>query len=181
MNDSKYSSVLINWLKGQWPLIDSNRYKEFYQNLSLLGDPHFPYDEVYTLFKEADINPLEYMDILPPNFLYRNDTETSLTIPSHIKSITTFSIQDCLQLEKIIIENGVERIEDSAITFCPQLRIIYLPPSINLIYPNAFTIDPQITLFVVVQDSYAHTWCRDYLKNENYTLIETEDELNDYL
>lgn len=181
MNNSNYSSALTNWLNTQWALIDSHKYRQLYENLFLLGDPHFPYDELYDLFKEAGINPLEYMDVVPPNFLYGNDNETSITIPSHITSITTFSIQDCQALRTIKIENGVKFIEDSAITFCRNLVSIYLPPSIQLIYPHAFTVDPDITLFIVIQDSYAHTWCRDHLEHENYTLIETEDELDDYL
>lgn len=181
MNTSNYSTALINWLNTQWTLIDSNKYRQLYENLFLLGDPHFPYDELYDLFKEAEINPLEYMEVVPPNFLCGNDNETSITIPSHITSITTYSIQDCRALRTIKIENGVKFIEDSAITFCPNVNFIYLPPSIQLIYPHAFTVDHDTTLFIVVQDSYAHTWCRDYLKNNNYTLIETEDELNDYI
>ncbi len=55
---------------------------------------------------------------------------TSVTIPSHIKSIKNMAFAGCSELQSVVIENGVEEIYDGAFLSCEALKHLQLPASV---------------------------------------------------
>ena len=56
---------------------------------------------------EAGIDPLNSMNIIPPDYLYESDIE-SFDIPSHIRSIGMSAFDCCDKLKHIIFPKNVE-------------------------------------------------------------------------
>lgn len=63
---------------------------------------------------------------------------SSVTIPSNVKKIGNSAFSNCLELEEVIFENGVEEIGDFAFRSDTKLKTIRLPDSVKKVGNNAF-------------------------------------------
>lgn len=64
-------------------------------------------------------------------YAFSNCSISSITIPSHIKSIKNMAFAGCSELTGVIIENGVKEIYDSAFLACDSLKNVQLPASVD--------------------------------------------------
>lgn len=83
------------------------------------------YDEIYQ--QEAEEREIEPVDIIIPNEIGFIKIKKIIFISFTQRNIST-----------VKIENGIERIEDSAFIYCFNLRSISIPKSVNYISKYAF-------------------------------------------
>ena len=73
-----------------------------------------------------NINPLEYVSCVYENMYYSTNVK-EVTIPSTVAQIKKCAFQDCFNLDKLVIEKGLESIGGSTFDGCTNLsEIIYL-------------------------------------------------------
>ena len=92
------------------------------------------------IFLTSDIDPLDYLTEIPSNYA-RGLSETictELTIPSNIMTIGVNAFQSCMNLQKVIIANGVQNIYADAFLGCKRLKIINLPDTCKVIPAECF-------------------------------------------
>ena len=123
--------------------------KEFIeQNIDLISDNEF--NDVYNKIKsytftrlfteamlEADINPLNYVEAVPPRYLYESNIQ-HVDIPSGIIVINKYSFADCRQMKEVTIPEGVIKIGEGAFMNCRALEKLHLPSTLKYIDVGAF-------------------------------------------
>lgn len=73
-----------------------------------------------------------------------SDLET-LTVPGSIDVIPAETFSGCRNLEKVVLEEGVEYINDSAFFYCTTLKELYLPSTLVYIHEFAFYGDRYLS------------------------------------
>ena len=94
-----------------------------------------------------------------------------LTIPSQIKSIGTFAFSNCQDLKKVIIEEGIERI-DNAFNNCESLEEITIPNSLKTIGKDFFSGLKSLKKINIENDN--QTFLIDgncFIRKDNYKLL----------
>lgn len=111
--------------------IDENEFAECYDALMR----EFRADFTRMLLDEG-INPLQYMHIIPRNFL---DSETeAIFIPSNITKIGQEAFIGCVMLKDVHISEGVNTIDTLAFGDCVRLDEITIPNTVRDIKQWAF-------------------------------------------
>lgn len=64
---------------------------------------------------------------------------TEITIPDSVKYICRYAFENCSNLKKVDLGNGVEYIGDASFSYCEQLTEINIPSSVRFIGSNAFS------------------------------------------
>ena len=118
------------------------------ENIDLIRDNEF--NDVYNKIKsyiftrlfteamlEAEINPLNYMEAVPPRYLYGSKLE-HIHIPTGIIVINKYSFADCRQIKEVTIPEGVIKIGEGAFVGCDALEKLHLPSTLNYIDVGAF-------------------------------------------
>lgn len=74
---------------------------------------------------------------------------TAITIPSNIKALRKGALSDCPNLEKVIIEEGLEIIEEDVFRGCTALKEVNIPASVNEMDESVFwaSNDVVVTVF----------------------------------
>lgn len=134
--------LIINFLRQNTQLLAANDldtlYKKFvpipFKNRGFNADAA----DLTRLLLEAGVEPLDYLEEIPPFYLYDNNEIESVVIPSNIKTVGNSAFAQCVNLKNIIISNGVERIDPSAFYADKQIQNIILPDSVKIIGANAF-------------------------------------------
>ena len=118
-------------------LIEDNKWKEVYNKasrvlfLSNMGN-------LNSIFLEADIDPLNYLNYIPADYLY-NQNIKSFTIPNHIKRIADRAFSGCSSLTSVTIGNGVKRIGNYAFAGCSSLTSLTIGNGVKRIGDYAFS------------------------------------------
>lgn len=76
-------------------------------------------------------------------------TDKVLEIPKNVKMIGEEAFRNCLDIEKIILNEGIKKIAKQAFVNCANLKSITIPNSLTDIDPTAFMYANNITEFVV--------------------------------
>lgn len=118
------------------------------ENIDLISDNEF--NDVYNKIKsytftrlfteamlEAEINPLKYMEAVPPRYLYESNIQ-HVDIPVSIIVINKYSFADCRQIKELTIPEGVIKIGEGAFLNCHVLEKLYLPSTLKYIDVGAF-------------------------------------------
>ena len=80
---------------------------------------------------ECEINPLDYLQAIPDNYLYESNI-SEFIIPDHIKSIGDSAFDGCDQLTRLLIPQSVNFVDDFAIYMCDRLTTLQIDnPNIN--------------------------------------------------
>ena len=123
------------------------------QNIDAINDCDFYYvyknvpteirlhhtSELTEAFLKAGINPLEYMHIVPINFLKACvHSIADFVIPSNIRSIEAhaFSATDFVHL---VIPEGVQELKVRAFSSCTELETVSLPSTLDYIENSVFS------------------------------------------
>lgn len=102
---------------------------EFYSNRFIIR-------QVTEFLLAADINPLDYMDRIPKNYLAHSQNINNFKIPNHIKSIWSGAFE-ASALKEVWIPDGIEYIGKNAFAET-KLEEVEIPGSVNWIDPYAF-------------------------------------------
>ena len=135
----KISSTIISLLnkKHIQDLINTNKFKELYAQLpDEISDVRYM-GEFTQLLLTAGVNPLNYMDYIPDNYLMETDI-TKFQIPNNIKMIKFMSFAYCNNLESIDFPTNLEVIGDGAFYGCESLDNITIPSNVKIIERDAF-------------------------------------------
>lgn len=132
---------LAEFIKNYKTEINNNDFTEVYKGAhnSL---SHKWYDnnalcKLTELFLDAGLEPLEYMQAVPANYLAYSKL-TSITIPENITSIGRCAFSGCDGLTSITIPDSVTSIGSSAFENCSGLTSIVIPDSVTSIDHWAF-------------------------------------------
>lgn len=140
-------------------LINEERWEEFYKQLkdAYLGNTGEGF--VTEILLTSGINPLYGLKEVPKNFLRDSFKVKTLTIPSNIERIREDALVNC-KLEEIIIEKGVEKIDQFSFNTLPNLTKLSLPDSLTLdigtqldLGLKSFTVPPHVVLSDTLFDS----------------------------
>ena len=102
----------------------SYNFKYIYEQLDKLSNQWEYIPEFTELMLSLGYNPLDYMTMVPPYFLYDSSIK-EFTIPNHIKSIDVAAFKGCINLTNITIPDSVTSIGTSAFYGCKNLKTVY--------------------------------------------------------
>lgn len=98
-------------------LIDDNKFNDVYNNIK-----SYKFKRLFTeAMLEAGIKPLNYMESVPPCYLYESTTQ-HIDIPVGIVVIDTHSFASCRHIKEVTIPEGVIKIGEGAFTIVLLLK-----------------------------------------------------------
>ena len=88
--------------------------------------------ELTKFLLKIDINPIEYVTQTYEQ-MYQNTSIKNITIPQHIREISSNCFAHCKELRFVKISEGLKTLGDLAFCRCMSLQEIVLPESVNYI------------------------------------------------
>ena len=83
-----------------------------------------------------------------------------VAVPASVRVIDGEAFRGCVALTSVTMESGVEIISSNAFAGCGALKQVVLPESLTDIDAAAFKGSSAVVC-TVVENSYAHNWCRE--------------------
>ena len=124
-------------------LLDEDKYEEFYHEaLDYFLSVNYTAANIGMLtsvFQEAGIDPLEYMDVIPEDYFMEHSFPGYYKVPKNIKKIKNGAFEFTDGLEALYCPEGLLEIEMLAFHECKDLVDIYLPNSLKLIAPGTLS------------------------------------------
>ena len=155
MKISSDAKIILNKYKEE---INSGNFKLIYNDFLMLDDARLT-SEISQIFLNSGINPLNYLDEVPANFLTTAEID-SITIPNGITKIKNFAFsgtkltrieipnsvtymginvfQDCKELKSITFSNALKAIPKNACLDCTSLSYVEIPEGVEKIMQRAF-------------------------------------------
>ena len=128
---------LSKFIKAHVNEINNNNFAKVYEDTNDSLTPCLLTSKLTELFLDAGLEPLEYMQAIPANYLAYSKL-TSITIPENITSIGRCAFSGCDGLTSITIPDSVTSIGSSAFENCSGLTSIVIPDSVTSIDHWAF-------------------------------------------
>ena len=128
---------LSKFIKAHVNEINNNNFAKVYEDTNDSLTPCLLTSKLTELFLDAGLEPLEYMQAVPANYLAYSKL-TSITIPENITSIGRCAFSGCDGLTSITIPDSVTSIGSSAFENCSGLTSIVIPDSVTSIDHWAF-------------------------------------------
>lgn len=128
---------LSKFIKAHVNEINNNNFAKVYEDTNDSLTPCLLTSKLTELFLDAGLEPLEYMQAIPANYLAYSKL-TSITIPENITSIGRCAFSGCDSLTSITIPDSVTSIGSAAFENCSGLTSIVIPDSVTSIDHWAF-------------------------------------------
>ena len=128
---------LSKFIKAHVNEINNNNFAKVYEDTNDSLTPCLLTSKLTELFLDAGLEPLEYMQAIPANYLAYSKL-TSITIPENITSIGRCAFSGCDGLMNITIPDSVTSIGSAAFENCSGLTSIVIPDSVTSIDHWAF-------------------------------------------
>ena len=128
---------LSKFIKAHVNEINNNNFAKVYEDTNDSLTPCLLTSKLTELFLDAGLEPLEYMQAVPANYLAYSKL-TSITIPENITSIGRCAFSGCDGLTSITIPDSVTSIGSAAFENCSGLTSIVIPDSVTSIDHWAF-------------------------------------------
>ena len=128
---------LSKFIKAHVNEINNNNFAKVYEDTNDSLTPCLLTSKLTELFLDAGLEPLEYMQAVPANYLAYSKL-TSITIPENITSIGRCAFSGCDSLTSITIPDSVTSIGSAAFENCSGLTSIVIPDSVTSIDHWAF-------------------------------------------
>lgn len=143
----KISYTLQKFIEDNIELIDNNRFDDLY-NIGIVDWPDdISVHQVTDILHEADIDPLQYLSVVPVRYLDSSDhSHLNIVIPSNVTKIGGGAFR-YLDVQSVTIEEGCTEICRSAFADNPFLTVIHLPHSLTKVRTRAFTRSPVEKLY----------------------------------
>ena len=123
---------LSKFIKAHVNEINNNNFAKVYEDTNDSLTPCLLTSKLTELFLDAGLEPLEYMQAVPANYLAYSKL-TSITIPENITSIGRCAFSGCEELTSITIPDSVTSIGSAAFEHCSGLTSIVIPDSVTSI------------------------------------------------
>lgn len=123
---------LSKFIKAHVNEINNNNFAKVYEDTNDSLTPCLLTSKLTELFLDAGLEPLEYMQAIPANYLAYSKL-TSITIPENITSIGRCAFSGCDSLTSITIPDSVTSIGSAAFENCSGLTSIVIPDSVTSI------------------------------------------------
>ena len=124
---------LRRFIEENIDLISDNEFNDIYNKIK-----SYSFTRLFTeAMLEANINPLNYTEAVPPRYLYES-TIQHIDIPVGIIVINKYSFADCRQIKEVAIPEGVIKIGEGAFMNCHALEKLHLPSTLKYIDVGAF-------------------------------------------
>ena len=159
-------------LKENITRINANKFDSLYQHM--LDSYSASYISKLTeVLLSSDINPLEYMDYIPKNYLINSKEFSHVEIPNHIREIGESAFSMCKTLQSIelprdlehlgnlcLARSGIKKLDcfkckkdlyfpSGVCINCEQLEYIYLPNNIQITFDErSFQHTPQLKCII---------------------------------
>ena len=134
----------------------SYNFKYIYEQLDKLSNQWEYIPEFTELMLSLGYNPLDYMTMVPPYFLYDSSIK-EFTIPNHIARIDVAAFKGCINLTNITIPDSVTSIGTSAFSNCYGLISITIPESVEYIGNEVFYRCSSLTS-ITIPASVTNIW-----------------------
>ena len=128
---------LSKFIKAHVNEINNNNFAKVYEDTNDSLTPCLLTSKLTEPFLDAGLEPLEYMQAVPANYLAYSKL-TSITIPENITSIGRCAFSGCDSLTSITIPDSVTSIGSAAFENCSGLTSIVIPDSVTSIDHWAF-------------------------------------------
>lgn len=141
--DKEDKALIIEVLKVNIKDLNNNKFDTIYDTFYQIDESDDNERDYYvtplltTTLLKSGINPLKYMDKVPPYYLVESDI-TEIVIPNNIKEIGYNAFSYCEELNKICLPNNLITIEEEAFQYCKNLKQIKVPKSVKYIGKSAF-------------------------------------------
>lgn len=117
-------SQAFKFIRLNKELIQDNNFEELYKKFDNITDYTSDTHYLTDILIEAGINPLEYMDAVPPGYLYKTDLNLrAIDIPDNIKYIYVYAFEDA-RLRKVTLPKTIIKMSKSAFFGNPLLTEI---------------------------------------------------------
>lgn len=124
---------LKQFIEENIDLISGNEFNDVYNKIG-----SYKFTRLFTeAMLEAEINPLNYMEAVPPHYLYGSNIQ-HVDIPSSVIVINKYSFAHCRQFKQITLLEGVIKIGEGAFMNCSKLEEVHLPSTLKYIDTGAF-------------------------------------------
>ena len=158
-----------NFIEEYIYLLDDYNYEEFYRQATDYFLKHYTtvanIGMDTSVFQEAGIDPLDYMDIIPEDYFIEHSFPGYYKVPKNIKKIKNGAFEFTEGLEEVYCPEGLLEIEMLAFHECEDLLDIYLPNSLKLIAPG--TLSPQRRKGLTIH-APAGSYAEEYAKKYNF-------------
>ena len=98
---------VFKWIHKHLDLIDENKWNEVYEYLNRSTQNH---NKVTEAFYQAGIEPLDYLDYVPEDYLSNNENVVEIELPDHIRSIAESAFYNCERIVEIELPKSIESI-----------------------------------------------------------------------
>lgn len=124
---------LKQFIEENIDLISDNKFIDVYNKIK-----SYAFTRLFTeAMLRADINPLNYMEAVPPRYLYESNIQ-DVDIPVGIIVINRYSFAHCHQIKEVTIPEGVIKIGEGAFMSDYALEKLHLPSTLKYIDLGAF-------------------------------------------
>lgn len=131
--------ALKEFVEKNIKLIEQNRFKELYTIANF--DPDLKVYDLTKLLHTIDIDPLQYLDYIPSDFMMGANLNTPQSIDlshlTHIKSIDNYAFGHNYNIKEIILPPNLETIGSAAV-IDSGLEKLLIPKSVKSIGDLAF-------------------------------------------
>ena len=133
------NEYVANLINENIELIDLDKFDELYE----IADKKFLSNsllisELTATFKEAGINPLDYLTYVPEAYHFGDSSLISDIIPEHIKRLDMYAYQHCDNLKELTFNCAVGTIPTAFCNYCSTLQRVKLPENLVNISTDAF-------------------------------------------
>ena len=128
---------LSEFIKAHVNEINNNNFAKVYEDANDMLTPYLLTSKLTELFLDAGLEPLEYMQAVPANYLAYSKL-TSVTIPDSVTSIGTYAFYSCTGLTSVTIPDSVTSIDNCAFLECTGLMSVTIGDSVTSIGSSAF-------------------------------------------
>lgn len=124
---------LRKFIEKNIDLISEGQFSEIYDKIA-----SFRFRRMFTeAMLEADINPLNYMTIVPRRYLYQSELK-HIIIPDGVTKVGNYAFAGS-KLEEVTLPEGVTYIGEGAFMNCTALKTLHLPSTLKQIDTAAFS------------------------------------------
>jgi hypothetical protein len=145
----KLSPQLKEFLSRQYILdmIDKNQWNEFYNAVAEFGWNTIS-DVTEFLRLRCQIDPLPYMNYVPPYYREKDNSLTELILHEGIETIYERAFMDCHNLTKVVLPASCDKVQEFVFKGCTNLRTVHIRGAKTNVDPLAFCFLDNIEFFI---------------------------------